>query len=271
MDTEWYAVDANGRVGHMHSGEEGSVPYNAHRSYWGDLYTELVVARIMSTSPDEPWSERAALQRALDASADPVERALVKQILDGDDASRIVYVDWLESNDKTIAGFPRDHVIFRVDRELRRISPEELPEEWDCVLRFSHPDYLAMFRDETWRYGGTWRTLDEALGMPDTAAVKGLYSYGFFDFWEAGELETVYVMANEYELEPHVLGLYEFSCSFSGAYHRNKVPKHPLLLEHVPEPLRTTLERLRIARSFDSMEHFDPESFGECQRYREYD
>jgi hypothetical protein len=267
MDTDWYAVDANGRVGYMQSGEEGSVPWNAHRSYWSQLFTDVVVARITSTSPNEPWSERAAIQRALDASSDPVERALARGILDGDDASRDVYIDWLQTNNKVIEGFPRDHVILRVDSGIRQISVDDLPEQWDCVLRFSHPEYLAMFRDEAWRYGGKWRALDERLGMPDTAAVTELYNYGFLDFWEAGELETVYVIGNEYELSPHTLGLYEYSCSFNGPYHRQAIPKHPLLIENVPDPLRTTLEALRIPRRFDALEQFDPDSFFDCQHY----
>jgi hypothetical protein len=269
MDTDWFAVDGAGRVGYMRSGEEGSIPWVAHRQYWGDLYIDLVVARITSASPDEPWSERAALQRALDGAADPVERDLVRSILAGDDASRIVYLDWLESNNKTIAGFPHDHAVFRIDRDFRRISVEDLPAQFDCVLRFSHPEYLAMFREDTWRYTGRWRVLDERLGMTDTVAVTELHEYGFTDFWEAGELETIYHVGSEYELEPHMMGLYVYECSFSGPYRRNAVPARPLMLADLPEGLRTTLEGLRIPQSFASLESFEPERFGDCQRYRD--
>lgn len=267
MDTDWYAVDANGRVAYLGSGEEGAIPWIAHRQYWSELYADLVIARIASSAPGEPWSERAALARALDAATDPVERALVTSILGGDDPSREVYVDWLEANGKGVDGFPRERVVFRVDGDLRRIDVDALPEQWDGVLRFTTPEYLEMFREETWRYGGPWRALDARLGMTDAAAITELYRYGFTDFWEAGAIATVYVIAGE--PEPRELGLYEYACSFSGAYSRRAVPDRPLLVEHLPAELQAALAQLRIPRTFESLERLDPETFADCQRYRD--
>src|SRR5690242_4718432 len=83
MDTDWYAVDRNGRVALLKSGEEGSVPYEAHRQYWDELYDDLVIARIASRSPHEPFAEHAALVRALAAATDPVETGLLQAILAG--------------------------------------------------------------------------------------------------------------------------------------------------------------------------------------------
>ncbi len=48
MDTDWYAVDRQGHVGLWRSGEEGAVPYAAHRQPWDELCVDLSVHYALS-------------------------------------------------------------------------------------------------------------------------------------------------------------------------------------------------------------------------------
>jgi hypothetical protein len=274
MDTDWYAVDRDGHVALLESGEEGSVPYVAHRQYWSELFDDLVVARIAASSPAEPFAERAALLRRLASTTEPVEAQLVTAVLAGDEPSRVVYADWLEQQGRSRCdpagggdAWPlRQRCVFSVGRELRTIDPDALPAQWDGVVRFANREYLEMFQSEV--YHQEWRELDARLGMPDAVAIKDVLRYAFDDYWSAGAIETAYLI--EHPVEPQFVGLYEYACRFSGPYARRAVPTEPLLVDQLPEPLRGRLASLALARlSFATSDELDPETFADCQRWRE--
>lgn len=268
MDTDWYAVDRSGRVALHRSGEEGSVPWAAHRQYWSELWEDVIVARIASASPGEPFAERTALERVLAAASDPVEVRLVRAILAGDEPSRAVYSDWLEAQGRDRDGWtPRNRSVFLLGREeIRKIEPESLPHEWTGVLRFESREFLELFRAEY--YHAVWRDLDARLGMPDAAVIANIQQYAFDVYWHERAIVSAYVF--EDPIEPNTIGLYEYECSYSGPYQRRAIPRSPLLVDDLPEPLRSQLGGLRLARiDFDSTGSFDPEMFTTCQRYRD--
>jgi hypothetical protein len=69
MDTDWYAVDRHGHVAQLSSGEEGAVPWEAHRQYWAELYEDLAIARIEVLLAAAPVEGRQIL-----ALGDPAPR-----------------------------------------------------------------------------------------------------------------------------------------------------------------------------------------------------
>ena len=254
MDTDWYAVDANGRVGYMRSGEEGAVPYSAHRQYWRDLFADLVISYVAVNC------EEVAIRRALAAATDPIETKLLSEILAGDRPSRIVYADWLESHGREADGWsPRERAVFYIGT-MRVIDPASLPPQWDGVLQFESAQYLEMFNAE---YGVFTRSID--IGMVYAVAVTGVPKYLFDDYWEAGAIVNAYVI--DRELAPHVVGLFEYACSFSGPYHRREVPREPLYVDALPEPIRNLIAQLRIPVSFAATEELEPQRYADCQEY----
>jgi uncharacterized protein (TIGR02996 family) len=266
MDTAWYAVDGDGEVAYCWSGETGPVPDDAHRSYWSQLLPELFLARVSSSSADDPLSEAHALHRALTSATDPTESGLVRAILDGDVASRLVYADWLEEHGRAADGTLREGRVFRFDRELRAIDPETLPEEWPGILVFTDAEQLEWCREAFFEHDSEWRVLDASLGVAH-AATAFIPSYAFETAWAAGSLVTAYWL-NSYEVKPSELGLYEYSCSFSGgAYDRNAVPTRPLLVTDLPEVLRSQLALLRIPDTFDKLPELDPERYGPASQW----
>jgi uncharacterized protein (TIGR02996 family) len=265
MDTTWYAVDAGGKVATCSSGEEGAVPYTAHRAYWETFLPELFVARLASASPADPLSEAHALHRALARATDPAETGLVRAILDGDAASRLVYADWLESHGRAADG-TRAGSVFRFDGALRAIDPAALPaEEWPGILVFSDADFLTWFRESFCAGSTDWQPLDPALGLANAVSAY-IPTYAFQSYWSETAIVTAYWI-NPYEVKPSDLGLYEYDCSFSGPYHRNEVPRRPLLVGDLPDSLRSRLAMLRIPQSFDSLPMFEPHRFADCQDY----
>lgn len=58
MDTDWYAVDRDGHVAQLWSGEEGAVPWEAHRQYWDELYEDLALARVEALLAAAPLEGR---------------------------------------------------------------------------------------------------------------------------------------------------------------------------------------------------------------------
>jgi hypothetical protein len=269
MDTDWYAVDRGGRVALLRSGEEGAVPYDAHRQYWAELYDELAVARVVAiaSAAGEPFSERAALERLRAAARDPVEIALLTAILAGDDPSRAIYSDWLEAQGRARDGWtPRERTVFAVGEESRAIDPASLPWEWNGIVRFASREYLELFAAEY--YHPEWRELEPRLGLPDAVAITAVQQYAFDEYWRAGAIASAYVI--EQAALPHHIGLYEYGCSFNGPYLRRAEPRTPLLVEHLPEPLRGAVGGLRMARvDFHVTTSLDPEAFFTCQRYGE--
>jgi len=258
MDTTWYAVDANGHVGYMTSGEEGSVPYIAHRQYWSEVFEELVIAHVMG-------SEQTALQLARHRARDPVEVGLLDAIIAGDRHSREVYADWLEGHGRDLGAWnPRDHLVYRVGATITTIDPATLPAEWSGILRFVDHNELELWRDH---FITEPRELDEQLGMTNVLAGSAIQKVVFDPYWESGSIVSAYLI--DEDVEPQHVGLYHFGCSFAGDYARRAVPRDPLHIDELPAPLREKLAQLRIDRSFDAMEWLDPEAFTDCQRYRD--
>ena len=211
MDTDWYAVDRQGRVARMASGEEGAVPWEAHQQYWDELYAELGFARVealVSAMPDAP-----------------------RQVL-------------------------------ALDRRLSAFAPGALPALWDGVLTFADREMLELFRAETGLV--EWRVLD---GMPHAVATKDIPRWVFDEYLEAGAIVGAYVF--DRPVQPRVLGLFEYSCAFSGPYHRTAVPGDPIRLDELPAPLRSKLGALRLEKiDFGHATEVDPERFSRCRTYR---
>jgi hypothetical protein len=258
MDTDWYGVDPAGHVARLQSGEEGAVPYAAHRQYWEELFEDLVFARILANTPADPQADAQSLQRALRAARDPIETTIITAILGGDDASRTIYADYLEQHGRAV---PR--AVYDVHKhELREVDPASLPHEWNGILRFAHREYLELYTTD-YHYD-EWRPLAHSV-IPAIAA-RGIQQWAFHDYWQAGTIAAAYMF--ERAVEPHHIGLYEYYCSFSGPYGRQTVPAEPLLVDALPDRLREILDRLRMPVRFATTEQLDPESWFDCQTYR---
>lgn len=265
MDTDWYAVDRHGHVARLSSGEEGAVPLTAHRQYWSELYEDLAVARLAALLPTPAFAEEAALERALAESRDANERQLLTAIIAGDSASRTVYEDWLEHQGRDRGSWRPEAKVYVVERELRQVAFYDLPHQWTGILRFATREYLELFRAE---YADTVRSFESRLGLPDALAISDLPQYIFADYWAAGAIASAFVLAEE--VDPQFVGLYTYSCGFSGPYARNAEPRTPLLVGDLPEPLRSIIGGLRLAGlSFATTSSFDPEELVACQRYRD--
>lgn len=209
MDTDWYAVDRQGHVARMQSGEEGAVPWDAHAQYWSELYEDLVVARVA----------------ALGATTGPRR-------------------------------------VLALDPEIHAVDPDMLPYEWNGVLQFADHGYLDMFLHEY--HHPTWRRMD---ALPHAIAVKDILHGAFADYWAAGAIVGAYVTGEE--VKPDALGLFEFACGFSGPYWRKTVPRSPIHIDSLPEPLRGKLGQLKIGKfDFHSTTDFDPATFLRCNKYR---
>jgi hypothetical protein len=258
MDTDWYGIDQGGNVARLQSGEEGAVPYAAHRQYWDELYEDLMIARVMARAPADPQAAPATLRRALAAARDPVEIQILGAILGGDETGREIYADFLEQHGRAL---PRS--VYVVEHELREIEPSALPHEWSGILRFQNREYLELYRSE-YHYD-EWRPLVDRIGIP-AAAAQRIQQWAFDDYWSAGAITAAYMI--ERPIEPHLVGLYEYGCSFNGPYDRREVPADPLLLDELPEPLREIFAQLRIPVRFATTESFDPVVWFDCQLYR---
>ena len=126
-------------------------------------------------------------------------------------------------------------------------------------------EYLELFRAE---YADEVRAFDGRLALPDALAISGLQQYIFADYWSAGAIASAFVIGDE-PVDPELVGLYTYSCGFSGPYYRRAEPSKPLLADELPEPLRAVIGGLRLSGlSFATTQSFDPETFVACQRYR---
>ena len=265
MDTDWYAVDRHGHVARLSSGEEGSVPLTAHRQYWMELYKDLATARLATLLPSPVFAEEAALERALAGSSDANERQLLTAIIAGDPSSRTAYGDWLEQQGRDRESWRPEAKVYVVGRELRQVTFHDLPHQWTGVLRFATREYLELFRAE---HGDKVRSFEGRLALPDAVAISDLPQYIFADYWAAGAIASAFVLSEE--VDPHFVGLYTYSCGFSGPYARDAEPHTPLLVGDLPEPLRSIIGGLRLSGlSFANTPTFDPEDFVACQRYRD--
>jgi hypothetical protein len=267
MDTDWYASDREGRVARFSSGEEGGVPVMACREAWDTLYGELVVARIAAAHHGGPLDHQTALATAHDRADDPVERALIAQILAGDEPSRAVYADWLEAQGRSRD--PRDRAVYIVEPELRAIDPQTLPGVWSGVVAFASDEYLELFRSQHLDHAAaSWRPVEDRLGLAHAISVVELHQYAFDDFWVAGAIAAAFVV--ERVVEPVAIGLYDYGCSFSGPYRRRAVPREPLMLADLPEPLRGRIAMLEIPRvSFNAALEIDPDLYVDCDHWRQ--
>ncbi|MBP6631846.1 MAG: hypothetical protein KA297_20575 [Kofleriaceae bacterium] len=265
MDTDWYAVDRHGHVARLSSGEEGSVPLTAHRQYWMELYKDLATARLATLLPSPVFAEEAALERALAGSSDANERQLLTAIIAGDPSSRTAYGDWLEQQGRDRESWRPEAKVYVVGRELRQVTFHDLPHQWTGVLRFATREYLELFRAE---HGEMARSLEGRLALPDAVEVSDLPQYILADYWAAGAIASAFVLPER--LDPHVVGLYTYSCAFSGPYTRVDEPRTPMLVDALPEPIRSVVGRLRLSGlSFANTPSFDPEELVACQRYRD--
>lgn len=267
MDTTWYAIDRAGHVAQFASGEEGAVPWAACRASWDEIYDELVVARIAAAHRGGPLDEERILTTTLEASSDPVERRLVGEILAGDDAARDVYADWLEAHGGSRDGWsPRERAVYEVDKVIRPIPPQSLPPQWSGILAFATADDREMFRSQHAYAMTSSHEVDARLGIAHAIRVDELHQYAFDDFWEAGAIRAAFLV--EKQLAPHVVGLYELGCSFSGPYHLRVKPHVPLLHAELPEPVRARLGALAFPRlAFATAGEIDPERHHDCQVY----
>lgn len=260
MDTDWFAVDRNGEVALCHSGEEGAVPWDAYRRDWFELTIELVIPRLVAHGGLDAAADRVTIAAAVATARTSRERELLAAIAGGDDASREVYRDWLEQQQLVATGAFVVH-----DGVVREAPPQSLPPSWDGVLRFAHRDYLEMFRDEYFWVGREgWRPIDPHV-MANAVIVAGVAKHEFDDYWESGAIRCGYLIEPAHT--PRSLGLYEYQCSFSGPYQRTAAPSSPLVIDRVPQPLRSELARIALKLHFRGTETFDPERYFDCQRY----
>ena len=266
MDTDWYAVDAAGRVAILESGEEGAVPWEAHRQYWDELIGDVAACWIAREHP-EPFSESAKLQRALTSAADPTERALISAILADDRPSRAVYADWLECRGRDPLGWNAAPTLYALYGGMHAVTPGDLPARWSGVIRFAADEWRAMYLADQAHLDP--RALDPELGLSLALSVADIEPWVFDPYWDAGAIAAAYVLDNE-RMSANDLGLYRYACGFSGPYSRRSVPATPLRIEDLPGALRARLARLTLSRiSFDRADRLDPETFAPCQRYRE--
>jgi hypothetical protein len=253
MDTDWYGVDVDGNVARLSSGETGVVPYGAHREVWDRIYERIAAARIDAWSPPGPHSGVAVLRGVLATATDPAERGIVRAIVDGDERSRAIYADYLEHHGRLPA-----RKVYRLERALRELDPDQLPHEWSGVLRFAHPDYRALFCSE--HAYARWQRLDDL-------AVYGeaVQQHAFAEYWRDGAIATAYVFGAP--ARPRDTGFFEYVCPFSGDYDFDAQPAEPLTLAQLPEPLRTEIGRLRLPVRFGRDLEIDPQRWFECQVY----
>ena len=159
-----------------------------------------------------------------------------------------------------IADSPGRPCIVSLDHKARSIGLRELPSIWAGVLQFDHADYLQMFVEE-------YPHLVERVltGADHAIEVFDLVSDVFRDYWDAGAIRAACILPKI--VSAPALGLYEYSCGFSGPYQRKHVPAHRLLIHELPAALRDQISALQLGLDFDSCERFDPETKLKCLLY----
>lgn len=165
----------------------------------------------------------------------------------------------LDEDDGEGGGLGSRPALVSIERAPRRIGVHELHDAWSGVIQFESAEYFQMFQSEC----AHW--VDRSLAAPHSLAVRDLLTVVFQDYWSAGAVRVACVIPPH--VSPHDLGLYEYSCDFSGPYRRVYVPKRRLLVQELPEPLRAKLSALQLSLDFGSAERFDPESKVKCRLY----
>lgn len=134
MDTDWYGVDRQGRVGLWRSNEEGAVPYLAHRQPWDELCIDLAVAYALSLPPERSSSSsksepgrllvvdhraRIVGLRELPASWTGVLQFTCAEYLE------MFQADWAHCVERTLT--TAEHAL-----EVRHMFPEAFYEYWNA-------------------------------------------------------------------------------------------------------------------------------------------
>lgn len=150
-----------------------------------------------------------------------------------------------------------------LEREPRRIGLSELHDPWSGVLQFESAEYHEMFQRECAHW--VERPL---VGADHAVAVRDLLTVVFEDYWSAGAIRLACALPPF--VSPQALGLFEYSCDFSGPYRRICVPARRLVVHQLPEPLRARLAALQLGLDFGSVESFDPQRKVKCHLYGQY-
>lgn len=167
---------------------------------------------------------------------------------------------WQEFHEELIvARFdPTIRGIFMFDPEMKRIGIDDLPSQWSGILRFSSPEFRELYVEE-WK--PKFRLLD-----PTSIVVETIHPWEFRDYYDADTILATF--ATERVPDPNVLGMYEYSCSFSGPYHLDATPRDPARIDDFPSAVRGKLAALRIDKiTFGVTASFDPDRFLACYVY----
>lgn len=266
MDTDWYAVDRDGRVARCDSGEVGPVPAGAPAVDWSTIAEDFGVLRVVRALRGGPLDEQVVIANMFAASTDEHERALLAQIARGDEHARAIYADLREARGEPRAGWsPRERAVYVVGEDFARIPYDAMPERWRGVMVFTSAAHREALRAEATMTSA--RDVDPRMGVRDAIFVGFMNRITFERLWMRGAIALVCVLD---EPAPREVGLFEYQHDWGyGPYQRDGVPAAPVSLADLPAPLRERLGRLRLPVDFEADAAFDPADHVPCLRHGE--
>lgn len=242
MDTEWYAVDADGNVGHFRTGEAGAAPNSAMEDYDDDRSVADVIRAIAAQGGVE-YEVDDLVAMPGGPVFDYAWQANRYQTASFSD-SAACYCILMQLASASVLNGLQQSAPGIIGRLLgRRAEPVTLN-------RIGNAKYILGYTDgplpigtlQQWIQDGS--VLKAWVNHPLSSARIGIFEYEHGDVFENW---------------------------IAGLYLREGVPIRPLKLEQLPEAVQHMFESTRFAkRSFARDAAIDPREAGECSSWGDY-